>query len=113
MTAHIVYEAVDPRRPATLSPTVIRLIRETIGFGGLLMTDDLSMGALPGTIGERARGAHRAGCDLILHCNGKLAEMAVLAEAGTLMPMRWPGRGGWRCATGAEPLDIAAAGGRV
>jgi beta-N-acetylhexosaminidase len=56
MTAHIVYEAVDPLAPATLSPVAIRLIREALGFGGLLMTDDLSMGALPGSIG-RARGA--------------------------------------------------------
>jgi beta-N-acetylhexosaminidase len=55
MTAHIVYEAVDPDAPATLSPTAIRLIREELGFGGLLMTDDLSMGALPGSIAARAR----------------------------------------------------------
>jgi beta-N-acetylhexosaminidase len=60
------------------------MIREALGFGGLLMTDDLSMGALPGSIGS-ARGGHRAGCDLILHCNGRRAEMEeVLAEAGTL-----------------------------
>jgi beta-N-acetylhexosaminidase len=85
MTAHIVYEALGCDLPATLSPTVIALIREEIGFQGALMTDDLSMGALPGPIGERAARARAAGCDLILHCNGERPEMAaVLADAGVL-----------------------------
>lgn len=85
MSAHVVYEAIDPDLPATLSPTVIRLIREEIGFDGVLMTDDLSMNALPGAIGDRAARARAAGCDLILHCNGDLAEMtSVVASAGAL-----------------------------
>lgn len=86
MTAHVVYSALDPRAPATLSASIIRsVIREKIGFGGLLMSDDLSMNALAGSLGERASGAITAGCDVALHCNGDLEEMqAVAASAGTL-----------------------------
>jgi beta-N-acetylhexosaminidase len=80
MTAHVVYSALDPERPATLSPVVIAdIIRGHIGFDGLLMTDDLSMKALGGSFGARTRGALRAGCDLVLHCNGDLAEMEAIA----------------------------------
>lgn len=82
MTGHIVFTALDPDRPATLSPVVVeKAIREAIGFDGLLMTDDISMGALTGPIDERARQALAAGCDLILHCNGDLAEMVEIAGA--------------------------------
>ena len=81
MTAHVVYAAVDPEAPATQSAAVVRLIREEIGFGGLLMTDDLSMKALAGEIGERAARALAAGCDMVLHCNGDAEEMAAVAEA--------------------------------
>jgi beta-N-acetylhexosaminidase len=111
MTAHIVYEAVDPLTPATLSPVAIRMIREALGFTGLLMTDDLSMGALPGSIGNRAAGAIAAGCDLILHCNGRRAEMEeVLAEAGTLDPDALArGEAALALRNRVEPLDIAAA----
>jgi beta-N-acetylhexosaminidase len=85
MTAHLVYDALDPDLPATFSATMIDLIRDRIGFRGLLMTDDLSMGALPGPIGERAARARAAGVDVILHCNGDMAEMAdVVAAAGDL-----------------------------
>lgn len=87
MSAHIVFDALDPERPATASPVVIGAIRERIGFGGLLLSDDLSMEALSGTIGDRAGAAIAAGCDIALHCNGKRAEMeAVVAAAGTLGP---------------------------
>jgi beta-N-acetylhexosaminidase len=88
MTAHIVYSALDPDRPATLSPTVIEdVIRKTIGFDGVLVSDDLSMQALGGSLGERATGAMAAGCDLVLHCNGKPDEMKDVADAiGTLLP---------------------------
>ncbi len=79
MTAHVVYPAIDPERPATLSPMVIRLIRERIGVSGALMSDDLSMGALAGPMRGRAAAALSAGCDLLLHCNGDLAEMAEVA----------------------------------
>lgn len=85
MTAHVVFEAIDPELPATLSPAVMRVIREEIDFDGLLMTDDLSMGALPGSIGERASAARNAGCDMILHCNGERSEMEqVLSNCGQL-----------------------------
>lgn len=86
MTAHVVYTSVDSERPATTSRQVINsVIRGEIGFDGLLMTDDLSMSALQGTIGERAQAARLAGCDLLLHCNGNLAEMKAASEqAGNL-----------------------------
>ncbi len=87
MSAHIVFDAVDPDHPATSSRDVIALIRGRIGFGGLLVSDDLSMEALSGTIGDRAGAAIAAGCDIALHCNGKRAEMeAVVAAAGRLSP---------------------------
>jgi beta-N-acetylhexosaminidase len=80
MTAHILYTALDPDDPATLSAQVIsEVIRGSIGFDGLLLSDDLSMAALPGTIGERARRALAAGCDVVLHCNGERPEMVEVA----------------------------------
>jgi beta-N-acetylhexosaminidase len=86
MTAHVVYSAIDSRAPATLSAKVIgEVIRGEIGFEGLLMSDDLSMKALQGSLDDLAAGALRAGCDLVLHCNGDLTEMeAVARAAGTL-----------------------------
>lgn len=81
MTAHVVYTAVDAGRPATTSPAVLRMVREEIGFGGLLMTDDLSMKALGGPMAERVAESLAAGCDLVLHCNGDMAEMQAVAEA--------------------------------
>ena len=79
MTAHVVYRALDPERPATLSPTAVAAIRERIGFDGLLMTDDLSMRALTGPMAERVRLSLAAGCDVVLHCNGDPDEMAAVA----------------------------------
>jgi beta-N-acetylhexosaminidase len=86
MTAHVVFTAIDPVLPATTSATIIReVIRGFIGFDGLLMSDDVSMGALSGSIAERIRAALAAGCDVVLHCNGRLDEMeAVAAEAPEL-----------------------------
>lgn len=81
MTAHILYDALDPERPATQSPRVIRLIREELGFAGVIVSDDLSMEALGGSYGERAALSLAAGCDLVLHCNGKREEMEAVAEA--------------------------------
>jgi beta-N-acetylhexosaminidase len=76
MTGHLLFQAIDPENPATLSSKVIyEVIRRRIGFDGLLMTDDLSMSALEGTIGERAARAIAAGCDIALHCNGDMDEM--------------------------------------
>lgn len=86
MSAHVVYSAIDADRPATTSPQVIdRVIRGHIGFGGVLVTDDLSMQALSGTVGDRAAAALAAGCDVALHCNGKMDEMrSVMAVAPPL-----------------------------
>jgi beta-N-acetylhexosaminidase len=82
MTAHVVYTAIDPIAPATTSVTLVRdVIRGWLGFRGLLMSDDISMGALSGSIEERSRAAISAGCDVILHCNGELAEMRAVASA--------------------------------
>lgn len=79
MTAHIVLSALDPDRPATVSPVVMDAVRRVIGYDGLVMTDDLSMQALSGTPAERAVAALAAGCDVVLHCNGQLAEMESIA----------------------------------
>ena len=80
MTAHLVYDAIDDR-PATLSPAVMQVIREDIGFDNLIMTDDISMKALSGSLSGLSRDALAAGCDVILHCNGTLAERQEVAEA--------------------------------
>lgn len=86
MTAHIVYTAFDAERPATTSPTVIKdVIRGELGFGGLLMTDDLSMKALEGPFDARARDALDAGCDLVLHCNGDLEEMRAVVHGSRVL----------------------------
>ena len=82
LTSHVCYAALDPERPGTLSAAVIgEAVRREIGFGGLLVSDDLSMGALTGPVGARAAAALAAGCDLALHCNGKRAEMEAVAAA--------------------------------
>ncbi len=76
MTAHVVYTAIDPKRPATTSRKAMReVIRGAIGFDGLVMSDDLSMKALGGDFADRARASLAAGCDVVLHCNGDMAEM--------------------------------------
>jgi beta-N-acetylhexosaminidase len=81
MTSHIVFEAWDPKRPATLSPVIVEeVIRGKIGFDGLLMTDDIDMKALSGMAGEKAAGAIAAGCDVVLDCWGRMDEMAEIAE---------------------------------
>jgi len=82
MTAHVVYTALDPIAPATTSRKVMReIIRGHIGYDGLVMTDDLSMNALSGSLRDRAEAAFAAGCDVALHCNGKLGEMQEVAAA--------------------------------
>ena len=86
MTAHVVYSAIDKAAPATLSAKVIKkVIRGEIGFRGLLMTDDLSMKALSGSYAEKTSRALEAGCDLVLHCNGDLAEMEEVAAAAGIL----------------------------
>jgi beta-N-acetylhexosaminidase len=82
MTSHIVYSAIDCERPATTSPAMIRdIIRQRIGFDGLLMSDDVSMKALSGDYADRAHATYAAGCDLVLHCNGRIEEMRTIALA--------------------------------
>lgn len=80
MTAHIRFPAID-EAPATLSAPVMQVIREKIGFDGLIMTDDISMKALEGDLADLSRAALAAGCDAILHCNGTLEERRKVAEA--------------------------------
>ncbi|CAG0972859.1 MAG: beta-N-acetylhexosaminidase [Rhizobiaceae bacterium] len=81
MTAHVVYTAIDPDRPATTSPKVIQdIVRGEIGFDGLLVSDDTSMKALSGDFPEKAAAILAAGCDLVLHCNGVMEEMAGIAS---------------------------------
>lgn len=108
MTAHIVFSAFDTR-PATCSAVMLRLIREEIGFQGLVMTDDISMQALSGTKAERAAAAIAAGCDLVLHCNGEMADMQAVATAAGDMSAAALQRA--RAALAArhapEPVDIA------
>ncbi len=101
MTAHVVYTAIDPDHPATTSKRVIdEIIRGHIGFDGALMSDDLSMGALAGTLSSRAEASFAAGCDLALHCNGQLEEMREVASSSP----RLEGEAARRCAAALARL---------
>lgn len=117
MTAHLVYPAIDPDHPATTSKIIIEgVIRKKMGFRGLLMTDDLSMKALGGSFEDRTRESLQAGCDLILHCNGKPEEMEAVAHATPELAgaglqraddaLVWLDRAG-------PPVDVKAALGRL
>jgi beta-N-acetylhexosaminidase len=82
MTAHVLFTAIDGTQPVTFSRRMIEtVIRGEIGFGGVLISDDIAMGALEGGLGERTRRAIEAGCDLVLHCSGIIAETAAVVEA--------------------------------
>jgi beta-N-acetylhexosaminidase len=110
MTAHVVFTAFDPAAPATSSATIVgEVIRHSIGFRGLLMTDDVSMGALSGSLGERTKAAIAAGCDMVLHCNGKMEEM--VAVAGQVPSLVGEARRRADAALGlrkpAAPIDLA------
>jgi len=113
MTAHVIYTAIDPRQPATTSRRVVRqVIREDIGFHGLLMSDDLSMKALSGTFAERTRRSLAAGCDVVLHCNGDMDEMLEIADAARPLSARGRQRAAAalaRIPRRVEPLDAEAA----
>src|SRR5262249_50581076 len=111
MTAHVVFNTVDPLAPGTLSPLIVKdVIRDSIGFQGLLMTDDISMGALAGPIAEKSAAAITAGCDMVLHCNGEWPQMRAVPapvpeptgeaarRAGAALAAKRP----------AAPIDIAA-----
>ena len=89
MTAHVVYAALDPEEPATTSRIVLDMVRDELGYQGLIVSDDLSMKALKGDLEHRATSALKAGCDVVLHCNGDMAEMqAVLAGSKKLKGKR-------------------------
>jgi beta-N-acetylhexosaminidase len=111
MTAHVVFSAIDPVAPATTSAIMIgEVIRRFIGFSGLLMGDDVSMGALSGTISERARASLQAGCDMVLHCNGQMPEMKDVAGAVPVLEGRALARADAALARRItpEPMDMAA-----
>jgi beta-N-acetylhexosaminidase len=112
MTAHVVFTAFDPLAPATTSATIVRdVIRDSIGFKGLLMSDDISMGALSGALGERTAAALAAGCDIVLHCNGKMPEMLAVAAAAPLLAGHAARRAAAALAMrqAAKPIEFAAA----
>lgn len=118
MTAHISYEAIDPGVAATLSAKLIsEIIRERIGFGGLLMSDDLGMNALGGSLTSRADKAIIAGCDMLLHCSGFLKdadeivrEMTEVADATPELSGKAKARADAvdALAGRATPLDLVA-----
>lgn len=109
MTAHVVYEAIDAERPATVSPVVVRdIIRGHIGFDGLLFSDDLSMKALAGTFRQKAQALFAAGVDIALHCNGDRKEAEEVADVAPLVGGMAAARLGWAraaMARGRQPFD--------
>jgi beta-N-acetylhexosaminidase len=112
MTAHVVFTAIDPVAPATTSVTMVQqVIRGDIGFDGLLMSDDISMNALSGTLAERARASLAAGCDVVLHCNGSFDQRRAVAEV--CPPLAGDGMRRADAALAMRrapaPLDVAAA----
>lgn len=107
MTAHVVFTALDPAHPATTSATMInKVIRGSIGFQGLLMSDDVSMNALAGTIADRTAAVFAAGCDMVLHCNGKLEEMCEVARATPELTGRAKERAATALASSRTPLPF-------
>jgi beta-N-acetylhexosaminidase len=113
MTAHVVFSDIDPLAPATTSATIVQeVIRGFIGFEGLLMSDDIAMGALSGSAGSRTRAAIAAGCDVVLHCNGKLEEMRDVAEHAPKLAGKALKRANAALAMRAEPEEFDRAEGR-
>jgi beta-N-acetylhexosaminidase len=111
MTAHVVFSAIDAIAPATTSVTMVQeVIRGFIGFRGLLMSDDVSMNALSGTIAERSRAALAAGCDVVLHCNGNFEEMVAVATVAPELSGEAARRAEAALAarTAPEEFDVAA-----
>jgi beta-N-acetylhexosaminidase len=112
MTAHVVFSALDPAQPATTSATIIeQVIRGSIGFQGLLMSDDVSMNALAGSITERTQAIVSAGCDMVLHCNGDLGEMRAVALQAPVLSGKAQDRARRALASrkAPQPFDRAAA----
>jgi beta-N-acetylhexosaminidase len=111
MTAHVVFTAIDPVAPATTSAAIVRdVIRGWIGYRGLLMSDDISMGALSGSLGERTQAAILAGCDMVLHCNGNMDEMRAVAAAAPRLEGEAARRAAVALASKKQPvpIDLAA-----
>ncbi|MBP2549082.1 beta-N-acetylhexosaminidase [Neorhizobium galegae] len=114
MSAHIVFTAIDAERPATTSRTVIEeVVRGSIGFDGLLLSDDSSMNALKGTLGERAADIIAGGCDIVLHCNGVMDEMIQVVRevpelAGKSLQRAQAVQGAFRPADGASEEALRA-----
>jgi beta-N-acetylhexosaminidase len=114
MTAHVVFSALDAAQPATTSATIIdQVIRGSIGFQGLLMSDDVSMNALAGTIAERTRAIVAAGCDIVLHCNGKLDEMRAVAAESPVLAGKALQRADAALAARKKPQQFDRAAGRA
>jgi beta-N-acetylhexosaminidase len=114
MTAHVVFSALDAAKPATTSATIIsHVIRSRIGFHGLLMSDDLSMNALAGSLRERAAAAIEAGCDMLLHCNGDLGEMAEVAASAPRLAGEAANRASRALASRRAPQSFDEAEARV
>ena len=113
MSAHIVFKALDPAAPATISPKVVRdVIRGEIGYDGLIMSDDLSMKALSGSFAEKTRAVFAAGLDVALHCNGDLVEAAPVAANAPMLAgksLERAQRGLEATRRAPEPLDVDAA----
>ncbi len=105
MSAHVVYDALDGAA-ATISPAMIRVIREDIGFDGLLMSDDISMQALRGAPQENTRAALDAGCDVVLYCNGPLDRRRAVADAAGAMSEPAMRRAARALAERRAPLDF-------
>jgi beta-N-acetylhexosaminidase len=111
MTAHVLYTAIDKDRMATVSPTAIRIIREEIGFNGLLMSDDLSMKAMQGDFTQRTKDVIAAGCDIVLHCNGDMGEMRAIADGIEALSGKSEERAyaAMQTAVTPHPFDVAEA----
>jgi beta-N-acetylhexosaminidase len=108
-----VFTALDPVEPATVSATIVRgVIRDSIGFRGLLMSDDISMGALSGSLAERTRAAIAAGCDVVLHCNGQMPEMQAVAGEAPVLAGQALARADAALASKQPPVPIDADAGR-
>lgn len=117
MTAHVIFTAIDPKYPATISRKVVRkVMRGEIGYGGLIMTDDISMKALSGSFADKAAAAIRAGVDVVLHCHGIMEEMVAIASAVPMMTGARARRAEAALARirhAPEPLDLTQARGAL
>ena len=110
MSAHLIFDALDPERPVTVSAIGISYLRQALGITSFLMTDDISMNALGGTLADRTRAAIAAGCDAVLHCNGDLDEMHAVAEAAGALTAAAQSRADAALQARPTPVPIDIAG---